>query len=82
MNTIIHGVDAENADLAGQTVSAARSMYRHVFNIADDAIPKVDGKQVDEDHVLQDGQKLVFEPKADKFGEASVSFEAHVVTAC
>jgi len=67
MVTIVHGADCETADLAGRTVHDVRALYANVFNIRDDAIAKVNGKQVNEDHLIQDNDKVVFDKKADKY---------------
>ncbi|MBI4450284.1 hypothetical protein HY634_04445 [Candidatus Uhrbacteria bacterium] len=76
---VIHGADFEEADLAGRTVSEVRAAYKNVFNIGDDAIVKVNGKEASGEHAVRDGDKVVFEKKADKYrkhaatGEASAS---------
>lgn len=67
MVTVVHGSDNEQADLAGRTVQETREAYRHVFSIPDDAIPKVNGKEVSSAYQLQDEDKLEFEKSADKF---------------
>lgn len=67
MITVVHGADVESADFAGRTVRDVRTAYANVFNIKDDTVAKVNGKQVGEDYVLKDGEKLVFDKKADKY---------------
>lgn len=67
MVTVTHGVDTEQADLAGRTVEEAREAYRHVFSIPDGACPKVNGKEVSNTYQLQDEDKLDFDKSADKF---------------
>jgi len=67
MVTVAHGADVEAADLAGRTVRDVRTAYANVFNIKEDAIAKVNGKQVSDDHVVKDSDKVVFEKRADKY---------------
>ena len=67
MVTVVHGADAETADLTGRTVRDVRTLYKNFFNISDEAVPKVNGKQVSEEYVVQDSEKVVFDKKADKY---------------
>jgi hypothetical protein len=75
MIVIIHGADTENRDdLAGRTVAEVRAMYQLPFNIAPDAIPKVNGQQVGEDYLLKDGDKVEFTKKAVKARRIAESY--------
>jgi hypothetical protein len=67
MVTVVHGADAEVADLAGRTVNDVRTLYANVFNIGDDTVAKVNGKQVSDSHAVKDGDKLIFDKRADKY---------------
>jgi len=67
MVTVVHGADTESADLAGRTVRDVRTLYANVFNIKDESIAKVNGKQVSDDYVVKDDDKVVFDKKADKY---------------
>lgn len=67
MVTVVCGADSETADLQGRTISDIRNLYTNVFNIAPDAIAKVNGKQVGPDYKLQPDDKVVFEKVANKF---------------
>ena len=74
MVSIVFGADHDQADVAGRAVREVRASYKNVFNIPDDAIAKVGGKQVTEEYALKDGEKLVFDKSADKYaGEPSGS---------
>ena len=66
MVTVVHGVDSESADLAGRTMQEVRMLYANVFNMPADATAKVNGKEVGENYVVQDNDKIAFEKKADK----------------
>jgi sulfur carrier protein ThiS len=67
MVTVIYGADSEQADLKDRSVAEVRALYANVFNLAPEAIAKVNGKQVSEDYKLQDGDKLEFQKAANKF---------------
>lgn len=67
MVTVVHGADTEQADLKGRTVQEIREAYRHVFSIPDDAVAKVNGKEVTATYEVRDEDKLVFDKSADKF---------------
>ncbi len=67
MVTVVNGTDVETAELDGRTVSDIRSTYASVFNIGDDSFAKVNGKEVGEDYVVKDGDKVIFDKKADKY---------------
>lgn len=76
MVRVVHGVDFEEADLAGRTLAEVRTAYRNTFNIGEGAVAKVNGKEAGPDHVVKDGDKVSFEKTADKYegeGEASAS---------
>jgi hypothetical protein len=67
MVTVVYGADSEEADLKGRTVNDVRNLYANVFNLAPDAIAKVNGKQAAPDYKLQDGDKLEFQKTANKY---------------
>lgn len=70
MVTVIHGPDHESADVAGRTVEEVRTSYENIFNIGREAVPLVNNKQVTDEYVLGDGDKLTFEADARKFRAA------------
>ena len=71
MVTVMHGADVESReDLIDRTVAEVRALYEQLFNIAPDAVPKVNGQQVNEEHALKDGDKLEFTKKAIKASAA------------
>ena len=70
MVTVMHGADFEERDdLAKRTVAEVRALYEQLFNISPDAVPLLNGRQVEEDAVLKDGNKLEFTKKAIKAAE-------------
>ena len=65
---VIHNVHAHTLPLAGMTVRRARKELAERLNIDPDAMAVVDGVEVDEDAVLQDGQVLNFVKHAGEKG--------------
>lgn len=57
---VTYGAESEEGNLAGKTVTEIRQLYENVFNIAPDAVALVNGKQMGEDYVVQDGDKVEF----------------------
>lgn len=60
----------ENLPVAGKTVGEVRKKFKVRFEIADESVPVVNGKDADEDTKLDAGQKLQFIHKAGEKGEA------------
>ena len=58
--TIVNGVNSITASLAGKTVAEVRAMLAQALNIDPNAVPMVDGQQVEGSHVLGDGQEVEF----------------------
>ena len=54
------GTYDETAELAGITVEEVRQQYQEPWNIDPEAPALVNGKQVDDSCVLQDGYKVEF----------------------
>ncbi len=54
------GTYDETAELAGMTVEEVREQYQEPWNIDPEAPALVNGKQVDDSCVLQDGDKVEF----------------------
>jgi hypothetical protein len=65
---VIHGVYAHSLPLAGMTVRDARLELEDRMHIDPEAIPAVDGRPVDEDTVLAEGQVLNFVKHAGEKG--------------
>jgi hypothetical protein len=65
MVTVCYGSYEEHPDMVGRRVSEVRQAYQVAWRIASEAIAKVNNKQVTEDYVLTDEDRLVFE-KNDK----------------
>jgi len=65
---VIHGVYAHSLPLAGMTVRQARAEVEQRMNIDPDAMAVVDGREVDEDTVLAQGQVLNFVKHAGEKG--------------
>ena len=65
--TISFGVESKEEDLAGATVKQARESVAGTFGIPENAVSMVNGKPVDENYVLQDGDILKFDKKTSKF---------------
>ena len=57
---VIHGANDGVFDLAGATVSRVQGSLLDAFNIPPDALPFVNGEQVDEDHLLWHDDTLEF----------------------
>jgi hypothetical protein len=65
---VVHGVYAHSLPLAGMTVHQARHHLEDRMNIAPDAVAVVDGRESDEDSVLDEGQVLTFVKHAGEKG--------------
>jgi hypothetical protein len=65
---VIHGVHAHPMPLAGMTVRQARLELEERMNIDPDAPATIDGVEVDEDTILQEGQVLNFVKPAGEKG--------------
>jgi hypothetical protein len=65
---VIHGVYSHSLPLVGMTVAQARDELTHRMNIDPDAVSVVDGQEVDENTVLQEGQVLNFVKRAGEKG--------------
>jgi hypothetical protein len=65
---VIHGIYAHSLPLAGMTVRDARLELEDRMNIDPEALPVVDGREVDEDTVLAEGQVLNFVKHAGEKG--------------
>ena len=65
---VIHGVFAHTAPFAGMTVRHARAELEERMNIDPEATTFVDGNEVDEDTVLEEGQVLNFVKHAGERG--------------
>lgn len=57
---VIHGANDDEFGIAGATVQQVRANLVDAFNIPGDALAFVDGEQVDQNHILQEGQVLEF----------------------
>ena len=69
MVRVTSGASSENFEVAGQTVAAIQKQLRDVLNIGDKAVPRVNGKEVAANYVLQDGETLEFvKPSGSKSG--------------
>ena len=71
MVTVRHGADHESAELAGQTIADVRNAYESVFNIPESAIVKANDHEVNEEYVIKDGDKILFDKNDDKFTTAN-----------
>lgn len=67
---VVYGPYAHSAPLAGRTVRAARGDLQERMHIDPEAISVVDGSEVDEDFVLEEGQVLTFVKHAGERGKA------------
>ncbi|WP_298867570.1 helix-turn-helix domain-containing protein [uncultured Gimesia sp.] len=57
---IMHGAHIQYANIAGQKVQDITNTFRDGFSISDQAIPLVNGKEVDENYVVLQGETLEF----------------------
>ncbi|KAA5538606.1 winged helix-turn-helix domain-containing protein [Roseiconus nitratireducens] len=57
---IVHGANEGRFEFVGQTVNQARRVLKDAFNIPDDAEALVDGREVDEDYMIRNGETLEF----------------------
>ena len=60
-----HGADGDSVSLLGKTVSWVRQYLGKTCTIPPEAMAFVDGKQVPEDYVLEEGQVLEFALEAE-----------------
>jgi hypothetical protein len=65
---VIHGVFAHSLPLVGMSIGQARSELQERMHIDPDAVPVLDGQEVDEDTVLAEGQVLNFVKRAGEKG--------------
>ena len=62
---VVHGVDEQYFDnLEGKTVGSVKKSLREVFNIPGDAEALIDGKNVQDDFILEGGMNLEFVKEA------------------
>lgn len=57
---VIHGANEGRFDLRGKTVGYVAKNLREVFNIPHDAVAFVDGKTVDSEYILSEGESVEF----------------------
>ena len=65
---VIHGVFAHSLPLVGMSVGQARCELQERMHIDPDAVPVLDGEEVDESTVLGEGQVLNFVKRAGEKG--------------
>jgi hypothetical protein len=65
---VIHGVYSHSLPLVGMTVAQARDELTERMNIDPDAISVVDGQEVDDNTILQEGQVLNFVKRSGEKG--------------
>ena len=65
---VIAGADVQDMDLAGHRVGVARIVAQTVLGVGPGAVALVDGREVDEEHVLGEGQLLEFVKHAGQKG--------------
>ena len=65
---IINGVNTLDANLVGKTVADIRLMLSQALNIDPEAVPQMNGEQVDESFVLSEGDELEFVKASGKKG--------------
>ena len=66
--TVTHGPYAEQLPVAGESVGRIRSMYADMFDLDPASQAVIDGREVDDDTILQAGQLLVFVRHAGEKG--------------
>jgi hypothetical protein len=66
---VAHGVNEDYFDLQGQTIGKVRKSLREAFNIPENAISLINGKEVSDDFVLEAGTNLEFLHEAGDKGE-------------
>ena len=66
--TCMYGASSENFSVAGQTVATVRDSLKDSFNIPQDAVPFVNGNQVDGTYVLSENDNLEFVKQAGTKG--------------
>lgn len=72
--TCMYGSSVENFSVAGQTVSTVRDSLKDSFNIPQDAVPFVNGDQVDGTYILRESDNLEFVKQAGTKGLWGVGF--------
>ena len=72
--TVQYGASQEDLNVGGSSVGTVRSSLVDAFNIPKDAVPFVNGEQVDENYVLQANQVLEFVKQAGVKGSIFVNF--------
>ena len=65
--SVKHGTDVETAEVVGMTVGEVKEQYQVYWNIAPEAVAIVNGHEVAEDVVLNDGDKIEFVKSESKF---------------
>ena len=66
--TAISGASCETFQIAGQTLTQTRNLLGPVLNLDNDADALVNGQPVNENYVLQTGDRLEFVKKAGEKG--------------
>lgn len=66
--TLSSGQYLEKKPIGGMTVKAVREKYKSEFNIHDMSVSIINKKQVDDNTVVQAGQKLTFIHKSGEKG--------------
>jgi hypothetical protein len=67
---VSHGQYSQPMPVAGQTVRQVRARFGDIFDIDPESEAIVDGRDVDDEHVLVAGQMLVFRRKGGEKGAA------------
>lgn len=67
---VVYGIHALETHVAGRTVGSVREALRQALNISPRAVVVVDGVEVDENRVLQEGELLEFVRLAGEKGTA------------
>lgn len=72
--TVQYGANQEELNVSGSSVATVRASLLDAFNIPKDAVPFVNGEQVDENYVLQTSQVLEFVKQAGVKGRRHFHF--------
>lgn len=57
---VVHGVNEGYYSLEGKTVGSVKKSLREVYNIPGDAEALIEGKEVEDDFILEGGMNLEF----------------------
>jgi len=72
MNKVVYGPNSLNQNLEGKTVEEVTELLEDLFGLSGDETVKVNGVEVDDDYVIEDGDTIEYVKSAGSKGSGTV----------